>query len=121
LGSKSYGEVAFNYDEDSGSGKLVEKGEGEPAEEEVIGGDEPFTVPPELDIPINMALVWTTFGVQEYTAVCVEIRNINAVVLNLALHLERIPLMVKLTKTKLHGLSPRANYSDQATADCRRS
>jgi hypothetical protein len=65
LGSKSYGEVAFNYDEDSGSGKLTAKGEGEPVEEEVSGGDEPFTVPPELDIPINMALVWTTFDVQE--------------------------------------------------------
>jgi hypothetical protein len=25
------------------------------------------------------------------------------------------------TKTKLHGLSPRANYTDRATADCRRS
>jgi hypothetical protein len=27
----------------------------------------------------------------------------------------------KKTKTKLHGLSPRANYTDRATADCRRS
>jgi hypothetical protein len=26
-----------------------------------------------------------------------------------------------LIKKKLHGLSPRANYSDQATAACRRS
>jgi hypothetical protein len=25
------------------------------------------------------------------------------------------------TKTKLHGLSPRANYTDRATAACRRS
>jgi hypothetical protein len=24
-------------------------------------------------------------------------------------------------KTKLHGLSPRANYTDEATASCRRS
>jgi hypothetical protein len=24
-------------------------------------------------------------------------------------------------KTKLHGLSPRANYTDRVTADCRRS
>jgi hypothetical protein len=65
LGSKSYGEVAFNYDEDQGSGKLVEKGGGEPTEEEVEGGDEPFIAPPELDIPINMTLVWTTFDAQE--------------------------------------------------------
>jgi hypothetical protein len=65
LGSKSYGEVAFNYDDDPGSEQLIEKGEGEPEEEEVDGGDEPFIVPPELDIPINMALVWTTFDVQE--------------------------------------------------------
>jgi hypothetical protein len=27
----------------------------------------------------------------------------------------------KKTKTKLHGLSPRAYYTDRATADCRRS
>jgi hypothetical protein len=26
-----------------------------------------------------------------------------------------------LKKTKLHGLSPRANYTDRATATCRRS
>ncbi|KDR07998.1 hypothetical protein L798_02448, partial [Zootermopsis nevadensis] len=56
LGSKSYGEVAFNYEEDPGSGKLEEKEQGEPTEEEVEGGDEPFVVPPELDVPINMAL-----------------------------------------------------------------
>jgi hypothetical protein len=29
-------------------------------------------------------------------------------------------LNIKL-KTKLHGLSPRANYTDRATAACRRS
>jgi hypothetical protein len=28
---------------------------------------------------------------------------------------------LKKTKTKLHGLSPRANYTDRATAACRRS
>jgi hypothetical protein len=28
---------------------------------------------------------------------------------------------VAKTKLKLHGLSPRANYTDQATAACRRS
>jgi hypothetical protein len=27
----------------------------------------------------------------------------------------------KKTKTKLHGLSPRKNYTDRATAACRRS
>jgi hypothetical protein len=27
----------------------------------------------------------------------------------------------KKTKTKLHGLSPRANYTDRATAACQRS
>jgi hypothetical protein len=73
LDSKSYGEVAFNYDEDPGSGKVVEKGEGEPTEEEVEGGDEPFIAPPELDIPINMTLVWTTFDVWEgfqYLIIC---------------------------------------------------
>ncbi|KAJ4445452.1 hypothetical protein ANN_07258 [Periplaneta americana] len=56
LGSKSYGEVAFNYDDDSGPGKIEEKAGGEPTEEEVEGGDEPFMAPPELDIPINMTL-----------------------------------------------------------------
>jgi hypothetical protein len=70
LDSKSYGEVAFNYDEDQGSGKLVEKGGGEPTEEEVEGGDEPFIAPPELDIPINMALVWITYDVQELYQTC---------------------------------------------------
>jgi hypothetical protein len=64
LGSKSYGEVAFNYDEDPGSGKLEEKGAGEPTEEEVEGGDEPFMAPPELDVPINMALVCIPFCIQ---------------------------------------------------------
>lgn len=59
LGSKSYGEVAFNYDDDSGPGKIEEKAGGEPTEEEVEGGDEPFMAPPELDIPINMTLVST--------------------------------------------------------------
>lgn len=64
LGSNSYGEVAFNYDEDPDSGKLEQKGEGEPAEEEEVeGGDEPFIAPPELDVPINMALVWIPFDV----------------------------------------------------------
>jgi hypothetical protein len=29
--------------------------------------------------------------------------------------------ILKLKKTKLHGLSPRANYTDRATAACRRS
>jgi hypothetical protein len=28
---------------------------------------------------------------------------------------------LKKLKTKLHGLSPRANYTDRATAACRRS
>jgi hypothetical protein len=28
---------------------------------------------------------------------------------------------LKCKKKKLHGLSPRANYTDRATADCRRS
>jgi hypothetical protein len=33
------------------------------------------------------------------------------------------PLGIKFgpDKIKLHGLSPRANYTDRATADCRRS
>jgi hypothetical protein len=31
------------------------------------------------------------------------------------------PYKLKKTKTKLHGLSPRANYTDRATAACRRS
>jgi hypothetical protein len=30
-------------------------------------------------------------------------------------------IQLKKTKTKLHGLSPRANYTDRATAACRRS
>jgi len=63
LGSNSYGEVAFNYDEDPDSEKLEQKGEGEPTGEEVEGGDEPFIAPPELDVPINMALVWITFDI----------------------------------------------------------
>jgi hypothetical protein len=28
---------------------------------------------------------------------------------------------LRISKKKLHGLSPRANYTDRATADCRRS
>jgi hypothetical protein len=32
-----------------------------------------------------------------------------------------IDTIKKNTKTKLHGLSPRANYTDRATAACRRS
>ena len=56
LNSKSYGEVAFNYEEDTSS-KMTEEKDGEHQEEEVEGGDEPFTAPPELDIPINMVLV----------------------------------------------------------------
>lgn len=65
LGSNSYGEVAFNYDEDPDSGNLEQKGEGEPTGEEVEGGDEPFIAPPELDVPINMALVWIPFDKQK--------------------------------------------------------
>jgi hypothetical protein len=30
-------------------------------------------------------------------------------------------LLYRPLKTKLHGLSPRANYTDRATAACRRS
>ncbi|PSN33758.1 hypothetical protein C0J52_21672 [Blattella germanica] len=56
LNSKSYGEVAFNYEEDAQQGKLEEKKDGEQTEEETEGGDEPFVAPPELDIPINMVL-----------------------------------------------------------------
>jgi hypothetical protein len=32
-----------------------------------------------------------------------------------------VPFQPHKTKTKLHGLSPRANYTDRATAACRRS
>jgi hypothetical protein len=32
-----------------------------------------------------------------------------------------LQLSTAVTKTKLHGLSPRANYTDRATAACRRS
>jgi hypothetical protein len=36
--------------------------------------------------------------------------------------LQNLPLSYTLIKTKkLHGLSPRANYTDRATATCRRS
>jgi hypothetical protein len=35
-------------------------------------------------------------------------------------HNEEIQMLTK-TKLKLHGLSPRANYTDRATAACRRS
>jgi hypothetical protein len=31
------------------------------------------------------------------------------------------PAIVRKLKKKLHGLSPRANYTDRATAACRRS
>jgi hypothetical protein len=36
------------------------------------------------------------------------------------LHTELL-LLNKKTKTKLHGLSPRANYTDRSTAACRQS
>jgi hypothetical protein len=38
------------------------------------------------------------------------------------MHLSRSTkyLLTKKTKTKLHGLSPRANYTDRETAACRR-
>jgi hypothetical protein len=31
------------------------------------------------------------------------------------------PISIIIYKNKLHGLSPRANYTDRATAACRRS
>jgi hypothetical protein len=34
---------------------------------------------------------------------------------------EAMDIKVKGQKKKLHGLSPRANYTDRATAACRRS
>jgi hypothetical protein len=34
---------------------------------------------------------------------------------------KHIDLIVTSKKTKLHGLSPQANYTDRATAACRRS
>jgi hypothetical protein len=34
---------------------------------------------------------------------------------------KRVDNRTKKTKTKLHGLSPRANYTDRAIAACRRS
>jgi hypothetical protein len=42
--------------------------------------------------------------------------QLNAVLV----HVEKIKINVRI-KEKLHGLSPRANYTDRATAACRRS
>jgi hypothetical protein len=42
-------------------------------------------------------------------------------VLNDINYSESMPSQLLKTKTKLHGLSPRANYTDRATAACRRS
>jgi hypothetical protein len=36
-------------------------------------------------------------------------------------HALSLSLSLSLSKTKLQGLSPRANYTDRATAACRRS
>jgi hypothetical protein len=38
-----------------------------------------------------------------------------------SLEVEPSPLLPRLLKTKLRGLGPRANYTDRATAACRRS
>jgi hypothetical protein len=35
--------------------------------------------------------------------------------------LSNVAVLIRTKKTKLHGLCPRANYTDQATAACRRS
>jgi hypothetical protein len=38
-----------------------------------------------------------------------------------AIHFRVFCLAVSCLKTKLHGLSPRANYTDRTTAACQRS
>jgi hypothetical protein len=40
---------------------------------------------------------------------------------NILKTMKKLVTMVKKLKKKLHGLSPRANYTDRATAACRRS
>nr|CAD7258464.1 unnamed protein product [Timema shepardi] len=53
LGKNSYGQVAFSYDETPESQEEKKDDNSADSSDEL---DEPFTAPPELDIPINMAL-----------------------------------------------------------------
>nr|CAD7416286.1 unnamed protein product [Timema poppensis] len=53
LGKNSYGQVAFSYDETPESQEEKKDDNSVDSSDEL---DEPFTAPPELDIPINMAL-----------------------------------------------------------------
>lgn len=62
LDGKTYGQVAFNYDAGTAPSKSVDSapdgsGEAAPTTDEE---DEAFVPPPELDIPVNMALVSVT-------------------------------------------------------------
>ncbi|CAG2059523.1 unnamed protein product [Timema podura] len=53
LGKNSYGQVAFSYDEPPESQEEKKDDDSVDSSDEL---DEPFTAPPELDIPINMAV-----------------------------------------------------------------
>jgi hypothetical protein len=57
--------------------------------------------------------------VQSFKYLCWTV-NQNSETEEVKENMQGIRLYIK-TKTKLHGLSPRANYTDRATAACRRS
>jgi hypothetical protein len=69
---------------------------------------------------------WKDCGLSSGRTSCISYPETEAVVSSKTLEIPTRLFCVttqrsKLTKTKLHGLSPRANYTDRATAACWRS
>jgi hypothetical protein len=66
-------------------------------------------------VPVTNEILWTTF----YRSIMLG--HLDILLCN-NFPLENYDIKLKLKKKlKLHGLSPRANYTDRATAACRRS
>jgi hypothetical protein len=77
-----------------------------------------------LVIVVVMAVVFVVVIVVVFVVIVLVLAVIEAIVNSSGVGYRVVvvlivPMLVK--KTKLHGLSPRANYTDRATAACRRS
>jgi hypothetical protein len=72
---------------------------------------------------VTLLLNQITFTVKHNT----EVTNNNIILVLFRLNEEPLLIVIvngfskEISKTKLHSLSPRANYTDRATAACRRS
>jgi hypothetical protein len=63
----------------------------------------------------------TKFTVSKKTYTYYNLNNIAVIFINVSKLISSLRYVVTYPQKKLHSLSPRANYTDRATATCRRS